>query len=92
MRKQFDSCSYDELTGCIIARIEWIRERQKFLKDPNSHPYGNIRVTVSLNILSYKHEIKKLLKMRRILKKSSYKSWNSDLLPIPDVSHVKNLY
>lgn len=80
MRKQFDSCSYDELTCCITGRISWIRESYRFLADRNTAQYGHIRVKVIIGINTNKQEIKRLLNMRRVLKRSGLKNWDSDKL------------
>jgi len=82
MRKQFDSCSYEELTNCVHARIRWIREMKKFLKDENTKDYGHIKAKCRLSIATDKKEISKLLKMRRVLKKSNLKNWDSDILSV----------
>lgn len=82
MRKQFDSCSYAELTSCIKARIEWIRESRQFLRDKNTEVYRHTRATVRLTLLRNKLEIRNLLKMRRVLKRSGLKNWDSDKLAI----------
>jgi hypothetical protein len=82
MRKQFDGCSYKELTDCVKARIEWIRECRDFLKDEHCYKYGYLRASTALKILIMENEIRKLLKMRRVLKKSKYKNWNSELLSV----------
>jgi hypothetical protein len=55
MWKQFETCSYEELTSCIKARIKWIRESREFLKDPNTFKYGHIRATMRLKVLGYKN-------------------------------------
>jgi hypothetical protein len=82
MRKQFDSCSYNELTMCVKARIKWIKEYDRFLADELSNKYTHIRVSIVLKKLGCQNEIKRLLKMRRVLKKSAHRNWNSDLLSI----------
>ena len=79
MRYQFDSCSYEELTGCIHARVQWIREWRRFLKD-DTHQYGHVRSTAIIKIATNCLEIKRLLKMRRILKKSDLRNWDTDRL------------
>ena len=82
MRNQFDGCSYEELTSCVKARIEWIRECRDFLNDEHCYKYGYLRASTALKILRMEDEIRKLLKMKRVLKKSKYKNWNSDLLSV----------
>jgi len=79
VRKQFDSCSYEELTECVHARVRWIREWRRFLKD-NTHQYGHIRSTAVIKIATNCHEIRRLLKMRRVLKKSGQRNWDTDWL------------
>ncbi len=78
MRGQFDSCSYNELTSCVHARIEWIRESRKFLKDPVSRNYPHVSSKQRLNVVINSNEIKRLLKYRRILKKSNLRNFDSD--------------
>ncbi len=80
MREQFDSCSYEELTYCIKARIKDIREFREFLKDEYSYKYKEVRTSIMFKTLISKSEIRRLLKMRRVLKKSQYKNWDSSLL------------
>lgn len=80
MRKQFDSCSYEELTNCIHARVKWIRESRKFLADVNTREYGHIRSHVILSATTNKFEIRRLMKMRRILKRSGLRNWDTDRL------------
>ena len=80
MKNQFDSCSYEELTMCIHARVQWIREYRRFRTDDNTRQYGHIRAILLFKILSCKMEIKRLLKMRRVLKKSSLRNWDTDRL------------
>jgi len=80
MRKQFDSCSYEELTSCIHARVQWIREYRRFRNDPNTLQYGHIRADMIFKILYCNREIKRLLKMRRVLKKSGLRNWDTDQL------------
>lgn len=78
MKYQFDTCSYEELTSCVRARIKWIRECKRFLRDPASRPYHHVRMQMALKWRTYEFEIRKLLKMRRILKKSVTRQWNTD--------------
>lgn len=78
MRYQFDTCSYDELTRCVQARIEWLREVRSFLADPVTKKYHHVRFHAALDEWTYKVEIKRLLKMRRVLKSSITKQWNTD--------------
>ena len=80
MRHQFDSCSYEELTSCVHARVSWIREYRRFRKDDYSTQYGHIRAGLIHQIVICNSEIKRLLKMRRILKKSSLKNWDTERL------------
>lgn len=80
MRKQFDSCSYEELTDCIHARIKWIRESRKFLADSNTKQYGHIRSKVIFGMATNKFEIRRLMKMRRVLKRSGLRNWDTDRL------------
>jgi hypothetical protein len=77
---KFNTCSYDELTDCIRARIEWIREYTQFLHDENSLVYSHLRGVAIARSALYKSEIRRLLKMRRVLKRSRLKNWNSDIL------------
>lgn len=78
MKYQFDTCSYGELTRCVRARIKWIRECRRFIADPTSKGYHFVRMQMVFKISSLGVEIKKLLKMRRILKKSVTRQWNTD--------------
>lgn len=78
MKYQFDTCSYDELTRCVHTRIEWIRECRRFLADHNTRQYHHVRFQMVMKKWTYKHEVKRLLKMRRILKKSVTRQWNTD--------------
>lgn len=87
MREQFDSCSYDELTRCVHARVRWIREYTRFLADPLTAEYTTVRVNTAIRILSTKHEIGRLLKMRRTLKRSGRRNWDSSVL---DENEVPN--
>jgi len=80
MRKQFDSCSYEELTSCIHARVKWIREWRKFRNDADTMQYEHIRSTAIIKIAVNCREIRRLLKMRRILKKSGLRNWDTDRL------------
>jgi len=80
MRNQFDSCSYEELTLCVHARVQWIREWRRFLKDGSTRQYGHIRSSAVINIATNCLEIKRLLKMRRVLKNSGLRSWDTDRL------------
>lgn len=79
MEGQFDSCSYNELTNCVKARIKMIRENQRFLDDTKaSSNYPNIRIQCSFKISDLNQEIRRLLEMRRILKSSGRKNWDSN--------------
>lgn len=81
--KQFDSCSYDELTHCVIARIQWIREYIEMLYDSAIvKEYPSIVNKIKTSIENNRNEIKQLLKMRHILKRSDLKNWDSDRLNI----------
>ena len=81
IRQQFDSCAYSELTDCVIARIEWIREERSFLADKELNTkYFVMRPYVMHTLERNEKEVRRLLKMRRVLKKSPYKNWNSRLL------------
>lgn len=80
MKYQFDICSYKKLTDCIHARVQWVRECRGFLKDDNSKRYGYIRATVRLKIVINCQEIRRLLKMRRVLKKSDLRNWDTNRL------------
>jgi hypothetical protein len=64
MRKQFDSCSYGELTSCVHYRIKTIREFRQFLNDEKVHSYPSVRVAIGMKILIMENEIKRLLRMR----------------------------
>lgn len=81
-RQQFDSCSYDELTRCVRARIEWIRECKRFLDDSYCRQYGSIRATIGLRVICCKWEIRRLLVMRRVLKRSGLHNWDSRILSL----------
>lgn len=79
MKGQFDSCSYNELTNCIKARIKMIRENQRFLDDAETYSnYPNIRIQCYFKISDLNQEIRRLLEMRRILKSSGRKNWDSN--------------
>lgn len=86
MKRQFDSCSYEELTRCAHARIKNIREYRRFLNDPFSSMYPHIRTKVIFSIAICKSEIRRLLRYRRILKKSDLKNFDSQyhLLKVND--------
>lgn len=80
-RQQFDSCAYSELTHCVIARIEWIKEDRAYLANEEL----NLRYPVMHSYVAHaldrnEKEVRRLLKMRRVLKKSPYKNWDSRLL------------
>jgi hypothetical protein len=82
-RQQFDSCSYGELTYCVTARLQDIREYKDFLNNQeiiNKYPVMKAYVVHSLE--RSEKEIRRLLKMRRVLKKSPYKNWDSRLLTL----------
>lgn len=76
--RQFDTMSYAGLTRCVRARIQWIREYNRFLEDEHSKNYEHIRSTIVLSKLTAEHEINELLRMRRILKASPLRNWNTD--------------
>ena len=76
--KNFDGCSYNELTQCIHARISWIRELRRFRLDELSKDYPYLRTSLIFKIGSYETEIRRLLEMRRILKDSGFKNWDSE--------------
>ena len=78
MYNQFGSCSYDELTSCVKARVKWIREARLFLGDPLTIKYQHVRGKIRLSVLTNKLEIRSLLVMRRVLKTSPYKAWDDD--------------
>jgi len=77
MRNQFDSCSYDELTSCLKARVEWIRESRLFLADPYTLKYEHVRAKTILSMAINADEIRLLLIIRRVLKRSKYRNWDS---------------
>ena len=80
-RQQFDSCAYSELTHCVIARIEWIREERDYLANEElGNKYPIMRGYVLHSLDRNEKEIRRLLKMRRILKKSPYRNWDTRLL------------
>lgn len=82
-RQQFDSCAYSELTHCVIARIEWIREDRAYLANEElvtKYPLMAKRIRHSLD--RSEKELRRLLKMRRVLKKSPYRNWDSRLLTL----------
>ena len=80
---QFDTCSYKELTFCVKGRIRWIRESINFLNNPKLvEEYKIITERVRKGMENDKCEISKILKMRRVLKKSGQRNWNSDRLTI----------
>lgn len=78
MYNQFGSCSYDELTSCVKARVKWIREARLFLGDPLTIKYQHVRGKIRLSMLTNKLEIRRLLIMRRVLKTSPYNNWDDD--------------
>ena len=66
---KFDSCSYDELTNCIRGRIRDIRNYRNVLSTGlEKYPYVKQKILKSLEIDLF--EIKKLLRYRRVLKRS----------------------
>ena len=80
-RQQFDSCAYSELTHCVIARIEWIREERAYLaKGELNDKYPIMHEYVLHSLDRNEKEIRRLLQMRRILKKSPYNNWDTRLL------------
>lgn len=80
---QFDTCSYWELSSCIKARIQWIREMASLLENTQiSEDYKLVVLTVKQRITNDQNEIVKLLKMRRVLKKSGLRSWDSNVLAV----------
>jgi hypothetical protein len=79
-RRQFDSCSYDELNDCILARIKWIREFNKFLNDSNTKEYTHTRATLRLNILISKQEIHRIWKIRHLMKRYNIKNWDHEFV------------
>lgn len=80
MRKQFDSCSYDELTYCIKNRIEWLRSYKEMCKSNILKDFPKQKADLRLSAVIQKSEIGRLIKMRRILQKSGLKNWDSDIL------------
>lgn len=79
MKEQFDSCSYNELTSCVKSRIKWIRENKRFLyEEKASSNYPNIKVQCVFKTFELEEEIRRLLEMRRILKSSGRKNWDSN--------------
>lgn len=82
-RQQFDSCAYSELTHCVIARIEWIREDRAFLANEElTKKYILMTKQVQHSLERNEKELRRLLKMRSVLKKSPYKNWDSRLLTL----------
>lgn len=79
MEQQFDTCSYEEVTGCVLSRIEWIRECKAFLADENAKKYSYVRSNTNLKVLLMKAEIQDLLKIRRIMKRNGMKNWDNGL-------------
>lgn len=79
-KTQFNSCSYDELTYCLRHRLEWIRSYRKSQADGVLVEYPNLNASLRLSCIVQQMEIKRLLKMRRVLKRSNYKNWNSEFL------------
>jgi hypothetical protein len=78
--EKFDTCSYEELSMCIHARIGWIREIDSFCKDKASKKYPYIEITNKFHKLTLQNEIKNLLKMRRVLKRLWVRNWNTATL------------
>lgn len=82
-RQQFDSCSYNELTWNIKIKITSIREYQEFLNDETiTGKYPFMKTYVEYLLERSEKEIRRLLKMRRVLKKSKYRNWDSDFLSV----------
>ena len=74
--KDFDGCSYAELTRCIYYRVEKLKEFREFLKDRETgRKYPSVRSSAVFTGLRYELQIKKLMKMRRRLRKSPYCNW-----------------
>lgn len=84
IRHQFDTCSYDELTHCIKARFNDIREYRNYLANQEVNAkYPMMRKYVERGLDVTEKEVRRLLKMRRVLKKSVYRNWDSKLLDVP---------
>lgn len=84
IRHQFDTCSYDELTHCIKARFDDIREYKDYLANEEiNSKYPMMRKYVERGLDVTEKEVRRLLKMRRVLKQSVYRNWDSRLLNVP---------
>lgn len=80
--EKFNTCSYGELTTCIRGRLNDIREYKRFLMNQECKFYPRIAAHIRFDIAFEKYEIRCLLKMRRVLKRSGLKSWDSTRLSI----------
>jgi len=80
MTYQFDSCSYGELTNCVRYRIKWLKGYRKIGEEGILKDYPDIMAGLRIKAAFERSEIKKLLKMRRILKKSDLHNWDSVVL------------
>jgi hypothetical protein len=64
-RQQFQSCSNDEIKACIKARIETIREYNKFTNSNVLQKfYPNVFMCIRLSRIRNKAELKFLFKHR----------------------------
>lgn len=80
----FDGHAYDELTRFISARVKYLREYRKFLEDASTRQYTQVRFTIKLKEITVQHEIRTLLEMRRILKKSALDRWDTKFFKMQD--------
>jgi hypothetical protein len=70
----FDSCSVDELIGCMRARVIWIREFRRFKNDSVSKKYPNMFASGIFSMLNNKHEIQWINQTIRKLRQSGCKN------------------
>lgn len=73
---RFDYCSYNELTECVNARINWIREYYEIVLSADIRElHKEACELLEMKIKSNKAEIKELLRMRREMKVYGAKTW-----------------
>lgn len=73
-KRDFDSCTYHELTECVKYRIKVIREI-RLAKTHLSFAFPTVHTFLKLKEMQLQNEIKTLLKMRRTMKERNAVHW-----------------
>lgn len=75
MENRFDTCSYEELTGCVEGRIAYLREYKKLCSSGILADYPVAHANALLHAAVCRMEIRALMEMRRIMKRRGAKHW-----------------